>query len=141
MIKIVLDTNSFVSSISKKSDSYIVWKKLQQGEYTLYVTNEILNEYQEIIERYTTPLIANNIIFALLSMENVVFVQPQFRFNLIQQDNDDNKFVDCAIVSNAMVIVTDDAHFNVLDTIPFPKVNHIKLAQFVKHLKSINKKK
>ncbi len=74
-------------------------------------------------------------------MENVVFVQPQFRFNLIQQDNDDNKFVDCAIVSNATVIVTDDAHFNVLDTIPFPKVNHIKLAQFVKHLKSINKKK
>ncbi len=49
MIKVVLDTNSFVSSISKKSDSYIVWKKLQQGEYTLYVTDEILKNIRKLL--------------------------------------------------------------------------------------------
>lgn len=51
MKNIVLDTNCLLSSISKKSNSYIVWKKLQEGEYNLCVTTEILNEYQEIIER------------------------------------------------------------------------------------------
>lgn len=62
MKNIVLDTNCLLSSISKKSNSYIVWKKLQEGEYNLCVTTEILNEYQEIIERQTTPELAQNII-------------------------------------------------------------------------------
>ncbi len=57
MDKIVLDTNSFVSSISKQSDSYIVWRDLQDGVYTLFVTDEIINEYQEIIEKYTTAIL------------------------------------------------------------------------------------
>ncbi len=139
MDKIVLDTNSFVSSISKQSDSYIVWRDLQDGVYTLFVTDEIINEYQEIIEKYTTAMIAENIINTLLSLNNVVFVHPRFRFEVIKQDPDDNKFVDCAITANAKVIVTDDSHFKVLDMIPFPKVHHINLEQFTEILLSRKK--
>ena len=42
---------------------------------------------------------------------------PHFRFGLIEQDPDDNKFVDCAIVAGAEYIVSEDAHFRVLETI------------------------
>jgi predicted nucleic acid-binding protein len=35
-------------------------------------------------------------------------------------DQDDEKFADCAIVSNADYLVTNDRHFEVLKTIQFP---------------------
>ena len=44
---------------------------------------------------------------------------------------DDNKFVDCAICGNAELLVTNDAHFDILKTIGFPKVEIIKLQEFV----------
>lgn len=49
-------------------------------------------------------------------------VDAQFRLGLITADYDDNKFVDCAIVSGAQFIVTNDSHFDALADIPFPKV-------------------
>ena len=56
--------------------------------------------------------------------------------DLITQDPDDNKFVDCAIVANADYLVSEDNHFNVLKDIPFPKVNVITLEQFQNDLQS-----
>lgn len=54
-----------------------------------------------------------------------------FRFNLIQEDPDDNKFVDCAIAANASFIVSQDHHFDVLHAIDFPKVELIGIDEFV----------
>ena len=59
---------------------------------------------------------------------------PHFRFGLIEQDPDDNKFVDCAIVAGAEYIVSEDAHFRVLETIPFPSVSVKRLEEFVRDL-------
>ncbi|MBC8180569.1 PIN domain-containing protein [candidate division KSB1 bacterium] len=50
-------------------------------------------------------------------------------------DEDDNKFVDCAISSNADFIVTNDRHFNILKNIEFPKVNVINVDDFLNKLK------
>ena len=86
------------------------------------VTTEILNEYEEILSRYTSPVVGRMVVEAILRANNVVRVDAQFRFGLIESDPDDNKFVDCAIVANAEYIVTDDAHFDVLKDIPFPRV-------------------
>lgn len=59
---------------------------------------------------------------------------PSYAFHLIKADEDDNKFVDCAIVSNAKYIVRNDRHFNELRDIPFPKVDVIKINQFLQEL-------
>ena len=40
----------------------------------------------------------------------------------------------CFIVANADYIVTEDAHFNILKTIPFPKVEIKRLHDFCKEL-------
>ena len=56
---------------------------------------------------------------------------PHFRFNLIKADPDDNKFVDCAIVSGAKCIVTEDKHFRVLDSISFPHVDIVGIDAFI----------
>ena len=51
-----------------------------------------------------------------------------------EQDPDDNKFVDFAIIANADYIVSEDAHFRVLEDIPFPRVNVILLDEFLEDL-------
>ena len=53
-----------------------------------------------------------------------------FNFDLIKEDADDNKFVDCAIATNAICLVSNDKHFQVLKTVDFPKVIILKLAEF-----------
>ena len=74
------------------------------------------------------------VVQVILNSENVVFTHPTFRFNLITADPDDNKFVDCAIVANADYIVSQDSHFNVLKYNEFPKINVIRIEEFVKIL-------
>ena len=71
------------------------------------------------------------VVEAILRANNVFRVDAQFRFGLITADPDDNKFVDCAIVANAECVVTNDAHFEVLRTIAFPKVNVAGIDDFL----------
>lgn len=65
---------------------------------------------------------------------NVLLITKYFKWNLIEADADDNKFVDCAISCDAKFIVSNDKHFNILGTIPFPKVEVIKADTFKKLL-------
>lgn len=131
---IVLDTNCLLQSLSKRSTYYKVWEDFVLGKYILCVSNEILEEYEEIITTHMSPLVAHIAVDTILRAENVIRVDAHFRFGLIQADQDDNKFVDCAIVANADYIVTEDSHFNVLKTIPFPKVEIKRLKEFYEEL-------
>lgn len=135
MEKVVLDTNCLVASISRKSLYYPIWREFIAGKYCLCFTDEILNEYEEIIEQKThSASIAHNIISAILNRNNVCHIDVYFRFGLIQTDQDDNKFVDCAIKANAKYIVSNDSHFNILKDIPFPHVDVVNAEQFIKDL-------
>ena len=136
--KIVLDTNCLIATLAKNSEFYPVWRGLQEGLYTLCVTNEILEEYQEIIARKTSPVVAENVINLLLKSDNVIFIDTYFRLQLIEADPDDNKFVDCAFAADATFIVSDDKHFDVLKNISFPQILVIKLKSF---LAELNRKK
>ena len=134
MRKIVLDTNCLLMCFSTKSAYHDAWTAYLEKRYNLCVSNEIINEYEEIIAQKTNSLFATEFIRAILLRPNTILVNPQFRFNLITDDPDDNKFVDCAIIANAEYIVSNDRHFNVLKMIDFPRVNIIRLEEFVKEL-------
>jgi len=108
--------------------------ELNEKRYNLCVSNEIINEYEEIIAKKTSPLFASEFIRSILLRVNTILVNPFFHFELISRDPDDNKFVDCAIIANADYIVSQDAHFNVLKTIDFPKVIVIRIEDFMKEL-------
>lgn len=60
--RVVLDTNSLLSSLARRGSAYPVWKGFQEGRYILCVTTEILEEYEEVIARKTTPTVAENVL-------------------------------------------------------------------------------
>lgn len=131
MDRVVLDTNCLLISLSKRGDYYKVWKDFFAEKYTLCYTNEILTEYEEILTLKMGAVIAQNVIKAIITRKNTIKLDAHFRFNLIQQDVDDNKFVDCAIAANASYIVSQDHHFDILKNIDFPKVDLIDIDTFI----------
>ena len=136
--RIVLDTNCLIASLSRHSEYYIVWKGLQTGKYILCLSNDILSEYEELIGLKTSPEVAKNVVGLLLKSKNVEFVSPYFNWRLIEADHDDDKFVDCAFAANATYIVSDDKHYDVLKDIDFPKIQVLKLKEFLGLLQSVN---
>lgn len=136
MDRVVLDTNCLIASIKRASIYYPIWRDFIAGKYCLCFTDEILNEYEEIIEQKTGSVnIAKNVISAILNRSNTCHIDVYFHFDLIQTDKDDNKFVDCAIKANAKYIVSNDSHFNILKNIKFPHVDVISINQFIERLK------
>ena len=98
------------------------------------VNTDILEEYEEILGQKTTPEIAHNVVEAIANLTSTTLQTAYVHFELLPSDSDDNKFVDCAIAAGAEYIVTNDKHFNPLKEIPWPKVEIIKIAEFVKQL-------
>lgn len=132
--RIVLDTNCLLQIVSRHSKSHNVWREFLDGTFDLCVTNDILQEYEEILGHKMHPQIAALVVEIILRAPNTVRVDAHFHWHLIEADPDDNKFVDCAIAANACFIVSEDSHFKVLATIPYPHVLVLRLNQFVQHL-------
>ncbi len=87
-----------------------------------------------MIAQKSTPEIANNVVEAIVNLSTTTFQNTYVHFELFPADSDDNKFVDCAVASDAEYIVTNDKHFNPLKEIPWPKVEIIKITEFIKQL-------
>jgi len=78
--------------------------------------------------------IADNVLQTIENAVNTELITKYYFWDLIKDDPDDHKFVDCAIACNAKFLVTQDKHFNVLKRIDFPKVKVITVKQFKNEL-------
>ncbi len=137
-MKVVLDTNCLLQIIFPKSKYKDVWVALIRQKYRICLTNEILMEYREIIERRFKDIqFAEAVIEAIIALPNTEFVNPSYRFNLIKADPDDNKFVDCAVTAGATYIVSNDKHFDELKEYDFPKVDVRTLSEFFDIVKGL----
>ena len=131
MNPVVIDTNCLLQIISRKSPYRPIWEAFLAGRFTLCVSEEILAEYQEILEQQITPTVAENVVMLILNHENVKLVDPHFRMGIITADPDDNKFVDCAFAAGAEYLVSEDSHFRVLHDTPFPQLHLVTLDEFL----------
>ncbi len=91
-------------------------------------------EYEEKLIEFYSKKTADLVTSILSIAPNTVFIEPFYQWNLIDQDPDDNKFVDCYISANAQFLVTQDKHFEILKKIEFPIINVVSLAEFKKIL-------
>lgn len=129
MIKVIIDTNVLVSALSSKSINHWLIEALLNERFQLFVTDEILLEYDEILKSKYSETVANNFLIALKELPNVLFVHVYYRWNLIT-DQDDNKFVDCYVAAGAHYLLSHDTHFSILKSVSFPKVNLLKIDEF-----------
>lgn len=131
-MRIVLDTNCLIQSVSPRSKYHAVWESFVSGENRLCITNDIIEEYIEILQKLVGYEVSEYIVKTIINSPFTEFFTPYYHFELIKADPDDNKFVDCAIVAHARYVVTNDYHYDVLKEIPFPKVQIISIQDFMK---------
>ncbi len=132
MLRIVLDTNCLFVSLSRKSKYRAILDALSDKKYILVLSNEIFFEYMEVITKYGGNTAGFELKEIISTTNNLELVDIYFNWNLINNDPEDNKFVDCALAGNADFIVTDDKHFEELKKIDFPKINTITTEEFLK---------
>ncbi|MBP3762264.1 MAG: putative toxin-antitoxin system toxin component, PIN family [Bacteroidales bacterium] len=131
-MRIVLDTNCLIQVIPPRSPYHSVWVSFEKGENVLCISNEVLEEYAEILQRLIDTETAEVVVSTIINSPFVKFVTPYYRFNLIKSDPDDNKFVDCAIAAGARFLVSNDRHYDILKQTAYPKVDVLSLQEFMR---------
>ena len=130
MTRIVVDTNCLLASIPPKSDYYQLYQVFENELFEWIISNEILSEYDEKLSEIYSPKTADLVISILSVAPNTTFSEPYYKWQLVENDPDDNKFVDLAIACNADFLVTNDRHFDILKNIEFPKVKVVSIQEF-----------
>lgn len=135
-LRLVIDTNVFLVSLAAHYKLHWIFQSLIVGKFDLCITNEIIKEYEEIVgSRYSLSKTDATLDFLLL-LPNVVQVTPYFRWNLLD-DKDDNKFVDCALAGGCDFIVSNDKEFRKLTLIAFPPLKVLTVEQFTADYKNL----
>ena len=134
MRRIVLDTNCLLQSLPSKSPYHKIWADVLRGKISLCVNTEILDEYEEILSQKINSEVATNVVEAIARLHTTVYQEIYVHFGLIQDDEDDNKFADCAVASGAEFIVTNDRHYNILKRTPWPDIKVTNIKEFIQLL-------
>ena len=109
MICAVLDTNVLVQAfLSDKGSGHELVKQAVLGKFVAYTSNEILAEYERILQRdFDLPAgDARRIVQDSLSFLALTF--PDVRLDVIEEDPSDNRILECAVCAKAPYIVTHD---------------------------------
>jgi len=113
-MKVTVDTNFLISATQwDYSVAHKLLNKFILSEtkiFKIFTTQDILDETIEVLERdfkYTKNE-AKNIIEKILLFASLI--EPKQKVNIIKDDSDDNKVIECAIESSSDYIITYDKH-------------------------------
>ncbi|MFZ3073432.1 MAG: putative toxin-antitoxin system toxin component, PIN family [Thermodesulfobacteriota bacterium] len=108
-MRVVIDTNVFVSSFFGGNPKKIIdlWRK---EKITLCLSKDILEEYVEVLRRI--GLEDEEELSELLNLFskgfNIAFTAKTPEINLVEDDPDDDKFIECAVALKAKAVITGD---------------------------------
>jgi len=141
MLKAVLDTNQFVSSLLSKSGTQAqILSAWQTGSFQLVISPAIIAEitrvvaYPKISAKYgITEMDVNNLI-ALLRRQ-ALLVEGNTPVAIIEEDPMDNRILACALEGQADCIVSGDRHLLKLSR--FQNIPIISGRAFIQILQSL----
>jgi len=109
-LRAVLDTSTVVSGVIGGISTEVL-DLLKEGAFEAIISEEILQEYTEVLNRpkFGFPLWVINDILSYFRVEGIR-VSLQGRLNVIEEDPDDNKFLEAALEGQADYILSGDKH-------------------------------
>lgn len=134
-MKIVLDTNVFVSGLFFTGPPYQILNAWRRRTVRLAVSPEVLEEYQRVSQELaeTFPQVDLAAPLALLET-HATLCKPRKLPAPVCADSDDDKFLACALGGRTKMVVSGDRHLLAVDG--YRGVRVLKPRQFVEeHLK------
>jgi len=136
VIRVVLDTNVFVSSFFGGNPRKIVdlWKS---GEIRLCTSKAIIDEYIEVLRRLglQNQRELDELLNFFARGFHVLFAAKPPQLLIVEEDPDDNKFIECAVALKADFIISGDKALTVIEEYMGIKIVNPKsfLVHFDKH--------
>ena len=110
-MKVTVDTNFLISATQwDYSVAHKLLKKLILSDAKIFTTQDIFDETAEVLERdfeYNKNE-AKNIVEKILLFAKLI--EPRQKVDVIKDDPDDNRVIECAIESSSDYILTYDRH-------------------------------
>ena len=116
MIKAVYDTNVIVSGlIAHSGKPYQALEAWRRGDVILLVSKPIVDEVIEVLQRpyfqEKRHITRADIAGVKRSLEaDAVMVSPEIRLEVVANDPDDNRILECAVAGDADCVVSGDHH-------------------------------
>jgi putative PIN family toxin of toxin-antitoxin system len=142
MIRVVIDANVFVSAILKpKSKPDKIIDLIKQGKLALALSHDILAEIRKVLLypkikkklRLTTKEIGESLIQI---GQAAITTQGKVRVNVIKDDPDDNRYLECAMEAQADFIISGDRHLKDLKS--FQGIKIVDPATFLEFIAELD---
>ena len=129
-MKVILDTNVFVSGVFFSGPPYRILEAWRDGKIQLVMSQEILDEYRRVGESLAEqfPNVELQPMLKLITTNAELF-SVQNLPEPVCKDPDDDKFLACALASKCKVIISGDK--NLLKVYGFHGIRVIRPRDFV----------
>src|SRR3989344_6812345 len=110
-MKVVLDTNIFISGIFWKGSSNRIIANWKEGKFTLVTSLEAVSEIIKVLKDFKIKL-SDEIIkeWVDLIVRNSMIVEPKEKIEAVKDDPKDNIFIETTVAGNADYVVSQDKH-------------------------------
>ncbi len=133
--RVVLDTNILISGIGWSGPPKEVLEAFLKEEFILLISESILNELERVLNYKKFYFIPDYLKESLISnlLKASESVKTKKKLDIIKEDPEDNKVLECALFGKADYIVTGDEHL-----LKLRKFNNIKILTPMEFLKEMS---
>ena len=130
MIKVVFDTNIFISAILTPGNPRKLIDLARERKIMLFTSEFIIWEIERIL-RTKLNMDTPQILVILNSVREIsLFVSPVVVISAIERDKSDNRILECAVEAKAEYIVSGDEHLLSLGR--YGEISIVNASQFLK---------
>lgn len=129
-MKIILDTNVFISGIFFRGPPFDILQAWKDRRIQVVLTKQILDEYQRVAQslRNNFPSVDILPIINLMAIHGRLINADDVTLSVCE-DPDDDKFIECAVASGTGIIVSGDKHL--LNATGYQGITVLKPREFV----------
>lgn len=130
-MKVVLDTNVYISAILFGGLCEEILKLAGQGSFELVISKNIIVETESVLKekfKWSKKQISETLTYI---KDVAVVINPEISLSVIKEDPSDDKIIECAVAAKADYIVTGDRNH----LLPIKEYKGIKImspAEFLK---------
>ncbi len=130
-MKVVIDTNVFVSGIFWKGQSNKVLNHWKEGKITTIISTDILSEFIKVMSDFKIQLPEGMIKeWVNLILRNSILVEPKEKLAVVKDDPKDDMFIEAAVAGNVEYIISQNKHLLKLKS--FKGIKIVKPEEFNK---------
>ena len=138
-MKITLDTNVLISATFWKGNSDKIIEKVEKKDIELILSKDIIEEFARVLKyKEIQEKVKNKNLEMKRTVEKIIsiskIIEPAEKLEVVEEDPDDNKFLECAKSGKVDFIVSGDNHL-----LKLKEFEGMKIITPKEFIKTINK--